>query len=149
MSDLTTKLSLIVLLALGCFAAGWFAHAPAPPSVVTKIVQAQAAAAETVYRDDVRLVPKWRTKYVTLRDSLLQPAPDTVHDTTLVPRFIHVADSTIASCTLALTSCNRALDAQKVVVHVQQAQQPSKMRRFLTIVLAAGAGYGVSQLTSH
>lgn len=142
MNDLTTKIVLVVAVALACFGVGWFAHQPAPPTTVTKFVQAQAAKAETTLVHDTVRLTQYLTHYDTTRDTVLAHLTDTVR----VRAFVFTADSTITACQTALGSCTKALDAQKLVVGIQQAQAPSRLQQILTNLGSAALGYGAGRL---
>ena len=106
------------------------------------IAEARADSLKVVYvRDTIRLT-KWKTVYDTTRERL------TLTDTVEVLRFIAVADSTIRSCTVALSTCELRVGAEKAVSaqweakwRAERARRPSFIGQASKLVIAGGIGW--------
>lgn len=100
---------------------GWFLHRPPSPSVPVQVAQAavstasqQAAKAETLYVHDTLRFTRFRAQYDTIHSIL------NIHDTVAVEHFVTVADSTIRTCSTALSSCRVTVQAKDSVITAQQ-----------------------------
>lgn len=102
-----------LLLCIGGIS-GWQLRLPPDPEVQTVIEYRELAAkADTIYLRDTVRYQTWRTVYDTVRERL------DVTDTVEVIRYVHIADSTVTACSLALLSCNKALDWRDSVIRAQ------------------------------
>lgn len=109
---------------------------------------ATARKVDSIYVRDTVTLTRWRERLVTLRDSL------TITDTVEVIRYIAAADSTIAACTLALSTCERRVAARDSVivalrerVRIETANRPSRLSVIGGRLLYLGAGYAIGRLT--
>jgi hypothetical protein len=105
-------------------------------------------------KDSIVYVAEWRTKYLTLHDTVLQHLTDTV----TVERFITVADSTVHACQVVLSDCERratTLEAELAVAdslnRVYRRMAPSWLQRaqgpiaVLTFVVGALLGHALAK----
>ena len=144
----TAALVVVLVLAYGCEQRKRGA-AEALTATIAKERDSLARASrriDTVYRRDTMRLTRWRDSVVTLRDSL------TLTDTVEVVRFIAVQDSTIAACSVALTTCeervavrDRQLDAWRRQWEARP-KPPSALAKWTERIGWGLAGFGLGRV---
>lgn len=116
--------------------------------VRVETLRVEAARADTVYRDSLRIAVRVRERWDTVRTR------DTVrlNDTLYVP--LAAADSAVSSCFAAVRACGRAGAAKDSVIAALDARiaampkPPGPVRVWGERALWAAAGYGLGALFS-
>jgi hypothetical protein len=112
------------------------------------VVRSRAVAkADTVYRDSLRVLNRWRDRWdtVRVRDTLVVTRNDTA--IVYVPRA--VADSTIRACFAVLRTCEDrvwARDSLIVSLRASIPPTPSRLRVWGERALFVGAGVGIGAI---
>jgi hypothetical protein len=105
------------------------------------------AKADTIYRDSLRILNRWRDRWDTVR------VRDTIvirrNDTTLVYVPRAAADSTIRACYAVLRSCEARVAARDSLIVSLRASippTPSRLRVWGERALFLGAGVGIGAI---
>lgn len=154
-------LGVTIAIVIG-IAIGYLLHRP-NPSVAVQVThaatqhaeQAVAKIAPAFARRDTA-VAKAIDHYHTIRDSIPYPVatpPDTVYDTTWVPRFIRACDQLALGCVafrdtaLAMHHADTTLiSALREELKATQHDRPSLLHRLTTTALMVGVGFGAGYL---
>ena len=124
-------------------------------TALTKERDALAKAAKTerlVFVHDTVRLTQTRTRYETVRDSVIRTDTLLAHDTTFI-RVVAAADTTIHACRETVAACVvnlriadslHAVDTRLLAAY--RHAQPSGLRRWGDRLLWASAGYAVGHL---
>ena len=106
------------------------------------IAEARADSLKVVYRTDTLRLTKWRTRFDTALVTL------NVTDTVEVLRFVAMADSTIKSCSVALSTCEARVGAAEAITaqwrskfEAERARRPSFIGQLGKYAAVAGVAW--------
>jgi hypothetical protein len=106
------------------------------------------AKADTVYRDSLRVLNRWRDRW----DTAYVAVDRWKHDTVEVVRYVAVADSTIRACYAVLRSCEARVAARDSLIVSLKASippTPSRLRVWGERALFVGAGVGLGAIVQR
>lgn len=103
------------------------------------------AKADTVYRDSLRVLNRWRDRW----DTAYVAVDRWKHDTVEVVRYVATADSTIRACFAVLRTCEDRVAARDSLIVSLKASippAPSRLRVWGERALFLGAGVGIGAI---